>query len=101
MSRAADDVAIVRPAAGWSWEPVNWHALFAGEEGDAERWLIEPVLPIGRQVAIYSEPKVGKSLLSVDMSAGLASGRGALGGPACEPTRVLYIDARDDARGFA
>ena len=80
---------------------VNWEGLFAGEDQATGEWLVEPVIPSGRQVALYGDAKAGKSLLALDLAAGLASGRGVLRRRAGEPIAVLYLDqemSRDDLR---
>ena len=38
-----------------------------------EEWVIEPIVPKGRQVAVYSPPKDGKSLFALDSSAAAAA----------------------------
>jgi RecA-family ATPase len=47
---------------------------------------------VGRQVAIFSPPKEGKSLLALDVCAAAATGGPILGRPASEPLSVVYID---------
>lgn len=75
---------------------VNWHELWADEEEDA--WLLEPLIPAGGQTVIYSKPKVGKSLLMLEVAAALASGRSVLGNAPAEPVRVLYVDHENRLR---
>jgi hypothetical protein len=79
---------------------INWETLFSDEQEVGE-WLVEPLIPSGRQVALYGDAKAGKSLLALDLAAGLASGRGVLRRPAGAPVTVLYLDqemTRDDLR---
>jgi hypothetical protein len=71
-------------------QPIDWMML-ADRERSAQ-WLIEPVLPKGRLVALYAAGKAGKSLLSLDMALALATGREILKRPAGPPEAVLYID---------
>lgn len=72
-------------------EPVDWTGLW--NEGETnEEWLAEPLIPRGRQVAVYSPAKLGKSLLALDMAAAMAAGRPVLGFPAGTPVTVLYLD---------
>lgn len=60
-----------------------------------QEWIVEPVLPARRLVALYSPPKMGKSLLMLEIAAAVASGREVLGTvPA--PRRVLYVDFEND-----
>lgn len=56
-------------------------------------WLLEPLIPAGGQTVLYSEPKLGKSLLALEIAAGLAEGnRGLLGIVVGDPIHVLYVD---------
>ena len=60
-----------------------------------QEWIVEPILPARRLVALYSPPKMGKSLLMLEIAAAVASGREVLGSvPA--PRRVLYVDFEND-----
>jgi hypothetical protein len=80
-----------------SWvEPLDW-AAFLADEDSPSAWLAEPILPAGAQVAIWARAKVGKSLLLLDVSAALASGRPLLGGSAVEPVHVVYVDMENPA----
>jgi RecA-family ATPase len=79
-------------------EPIDW-AEFWSEKVPEPEWLIEPIVPAGRQVALYSVPKTGKSLLGLDASAAAATGRSILGQHRRNPVSVVYIDqemSRDD-----
>lgn len=77
--------------AGWA-APVDWATFWASETPDQE-WLIEPILPAHRQVAIFSRAKTGKSLLALDAAAALATGRPLLGAtPGAPPRDVVYLD---------
>jgi len=77
-------------------QQLDWHALWADET--EEEWIVEPLLPARRLVALYSAPKVGKSLLMLELAAAVATGREVLG---VTPTRrhVLYVDFENDPRG--
>ena len=79
-------------------EPIDWHQLWADGD-DQEHWLVEPLISASRLVSIYSSAKIGKSLLMLEIAAGLAAGRSVLGQPPAEPIRVLYIDFENDPRG--
>ncbi len=72
-------------------EPIVW-ADFWKRDHASHEWLVEPLIPIGRQVAVYSIAKVGKSLLSLEIAAAMATGCPVLGRPAQEPVSVVYID---------
>ena len=74
-------------------EPIDWPVFWAlNDTSEDAAWLIEPILPVGRQVAAYSVPKAGKSLLFLECAAGLATGRAVLDRPAGLPVDVIYID---------
>ena len=69
-------------------------------EIDDTQWLIEPIVPAHKSVALYAAGKTGKSLLVLDLVAAAASGRSVLGGAPLEtPIHILYVDqemTRDD-----
>ncbi len=60
-----------------------------------QEWIVEPILPARRLVALYSPPKMGKSLLMLEVAAAVASGREVLGTTPA-PRRVLYVDFEND-----
>lgn len=79
---------------------VDWAELWRHDPTSTD-WLLEPLLPRGRGIATYSPAKAGKSLLSLDASAKVATGRRCLDQPPGPPRSVLYIDAEmtlDDLR---
>jgi KaiC/GvpD/RAD55 family RecA-like ATPase len=76
---------------------IDWHELWAAE--DDEQWIVEPILPARRLVALYSPPKVGKSLLALELAAAVATGRQVLGITPDRPRKVLYVDFENDPRG--
>ena len=76
---------------------LDWQELW--DDDTEEEWIVEPLLPARRLVALYSAPKVGKSLLSLELAAGIASGRPLLGTPAQPPRTVLYVDFENDPVG--
>lgn len=49
---------------------INWHDLWA--DTSEEEWILEPLLPARRLVALYSAPKVGKSLLMLEIAQAVA-----------------------------
>lgn len=75
---------------------VDWEALWADES--EEEWIVEPILPARRLVAIYSAPKVGKSLLMLEVAVAVATGRKVLGVTPDRPRRVLYVDFENDPK---
>ncbi len=79
------------PSEVWGVKPIEWDAFWS-HESQAEGWLMEPVVAAGRQTAIYSTAKIGKSLLSLDISAAGSTGRSSLGQPAQDPIDVVYLD---------
>jgi len=76
---------------------LDWHALW--EEEDPEEWIVEPLIPARRLVALYSAPKVGKSLLMLELAVAVARGERVLGVVPDRPRRVLYVDFENDPRG--
>lgn len=73
---------------------LDWHELWARET--TEDWIIEPLLPARRLVALYSAPKVGKSLLMLELAVAIARGTSTLGVTPDRPRRVLYVDFEND-----
>lgn len=72
-------------------QPVSWPELWTREEGDS--WVLEPLIATGAQTVLYSAPKMGKSLLALEIAAKLARGTGyLLGQPLTTPKRVMYVD---------
>lgn len=75
---------------------LDWDALWA--EDDEEEWIHEPLLPARRSVVIYSAPKVGKSLLMLEMAVAISRGETFLDYTGRQ-VRVLYVDFENDPRG--
>lgn len=78
---------------------VDWAELWRDDEDEAEEWIVEPLLPARRLVALYSAPKVGKSLLMLEIAVAVSLGTGVLGVRIDRPRRVLYVDFENDPRG--
>lgn len=76
---------------------LDWHALWADER--QEEWVVEPVIALGRSVVLYAPAKVGKSLLMLELCAGIAAGRPVLGVTPERPHTVLYVDFENSPRG--
>lgn len=76
---------------------LDWHDLWAQE--DDEEWIVYPILPARRLVALFSPPKVGKSLLMLELAVAIARGEEVLGHKPKGPRRVLYVDFENDPRG--
>ena len=71
---------------------MNLDKVITAEFDDAQ-WLIEPIIPAHRSVALYAAGKTGKSLLVLDFVTAAASGRPILGGAPLEtPIHILYVD---------
>lgn len=81
---ASLDVAELYPALNWSeiWEQAS----------DDPEWLVEPILERGRLYALFSKAGTGKSLLTLEIAAALASGRPVLDNAGGDPINVLYVD---------
>lgn len=81
----------IEPKADEWASPIDW-AAFWSTEPTTEDWLIEPIVAVGRQTAIYSLAKTGKSLLALEICAAAATGRSVLGFSPREPITVMYVD---------
>lgn len=73
------------------YQTLDWKEAFTANPNDID-WLVEPFIERGRSVAIYSPAKTGKSLLTLEIAAAIATGRPVLGNPPREPQPVLYVD---------
>jgi len=76
---------------------IDWRALF--EDETVDEWILEPLIPARRLVALYSPPKMGKSLLMLEIAVGISRGLTTLGAKVDRPYKVLYIDFENDPRG--
>ncbi len=76
---------------------LDWHELWADDT--EEEWILEPLLPARRLVALYSAPKVGKSLLMLEIAVGISKGALTLGAQVPRPFTVLYVDFENDPKG--
>lgn len=80
--------------------PIHWPDFWA-QEHTVEDWLIEPLVPRSRQVALWASHKTGKSLITLEMAAAAATGRSCLGNPPSPCIDVIYLDfemTEDDLR---
>ncbi len=59
-------------------QPIDWTAFWLNDAPEVE-WSMEPLVPAGRQVAVYGAAKDGKSLLALDGAAAEASGGSVFG----------------------
>jgi AAA domain len=92
-----DDEEDAPPGVRDRFPALDWHQLWDAE--DEEEWVVEPILPARRLVALYSAPKVGKSLLMLELAVAIARGTAVLGYQPDRPRRVLYVDFENDPRG--
>jgi AAA domain len=76
---------------------LDWHKLWADQT--EQEWIHNPLLPARRLVAIYSAPKIGKSLLMLEMAVTLSRGEQFLGHTPSKRYRVLYVDYENDPLG--
>lgn len=72
-------------------EPICW-ADFWKREQIADDWLLEPIIPRGRQIALWAQHKTGKSLLTIELAAALATGTPCFGTPAKPAIDIIYLD---------
>ena len=81
-----DDIAAL-------YEPLDWAELWQTAKAEPD-WLVPQVIERGRSYSLVARSKVGKSLISLDMVAALATGRALLGRPNPHPgpVRVMYLD---------
>lgn len=91
LATAGQAAAEARRARDGGPQPIDWPAFWSREH-IGEDWLVEPVLPRGRQVALWASHKTGKSLITLEMAAGLATGRAVLAQPEGPPVDVVYLD---------
>lgn len=75
----------------------DWLRVFTEVDPDPE-WLVEPLVERGRQVAFFSEAKAGKSLVWLEIAAGLVRGNPVLGNPSRKPITIVYIDQENTKR---
>lgn len=67
-----------------------WDSVTEGAD-----WLVYPLIERGRATTMYAPAGEGKSLVSLEIAAGLAAGRSALGQP-MSPMNVVYWDYEND-----
>lgn len=101
---AAGPVPMVAPVgesgneelASGEFHALDWVAL--DTEDYVQEWVVEGFLPARRAMALYSAPKLGKSLLMLEMAAHVSIGSDFLG-MATTACTVLYVDHENDPRG--
>jgi hypothetical protein len=70
---------------------VDWSELFTREPAE-HQWVIEPLIPAGRAIALWAPAKAGKSAVLMAALMAACSGRSVLGAPPTDPVDVLYLD---------
>jgi hypothetical protein len=70
---------------------VDWKTFWSLEHA-TEEWLAKPLIAKGRQTALFAGAKTGKSWLTLNVVAALASGKPILGQPAQPSIHCLYLD---------
>jgi hypothetical protein len=91
---ALDDSTDHSAAVRRAFPTLDWHALWADDAG--EEWILQPLIAARRGVALFSPPKVGKSLLALEIAAGVARGERTLGAVPDRAHHVLYVDHEND-----
>jgi hypothetical protein len=71
--------------------PIDWPTFWTQERPE-EDWTLSPIVPRGRQVAFYADPKLGKSLLALDGCAAASTGRSVFGQEPGPVIDIVYID---------
>jgi AAA domain len=99
---SSDDLTKV--ASRFAETRINWESLWTDVNSEPD-WLVEPLIERGRQVAVFSEAKAGKSLAMLEWSLALAIGKDPVSKEdGRKPVRVLYVDkenTKEDIRGRA
>lgn len=74
--------------------PIDWYELLSKPPSGPD-WLLKPFIARGKIVSLYSKPKVGKSLVVLNLLHRVLTGTHLDGSPA-EPSTVLYLDHEND-----
>jgi hypothetical protein len=70
---------------------VNWKEFWT-QEHTTEDWICKPLIARGRQTAIFAGAKTGKSWLTLNAVAALATGKPIFGQALQPPVNCLYLD---------
>lgn len=70
---------------------VDWGDFWARDHAIQE-WIVWPLIPKGRAVALFAAAKAGKSTIVLAALAAAACGRKVLGTWDTEPVSILYLD---------
>jgi hypothetical protein len=71
---------------------IDWPDFWSKDRAE-QQWVIWPLVPAGRAVALYAPAKAGKSTILLAAVAAAVTGHSAFGGdPPDQPPTVLYMD---------
>ena len=70
---------------------VDWKT-FWNQDHIEEDWIAKPLIARARQTALFAGAKTGKSWLTLNVVAALATGKSILGHPPVAQVHVLYLD---------
>lgn len=71
---------------------------FLSQGSEAIEWIIPGLLPKGETALLTAMPKVGKTLLAVDLAFCLATGESSFLGESHKPAKVLFISVDESPR---
>ena len=71
---------------------------FLSQGSEAIDWIIPGLLPKGETVLLTAMPKVGKTLLAVDLAFCLATGENSFLGESHKPAKVLFVSTDESRR---
>ncbi|MCL2313367.1 MAG: AAA family ATPase, partial [Firmicutes bacterium] len=71
---------------------------FMNLELPPDEMVIDPIMPVGGIMLLYAKPGVGKSMVTLSIAHGIASGTNALCWNMPKPRCVLYVDGEMDGR---
>lgn len=97
LRRKTADAGETRDETGLIDWPVFWEQPFVPED-----WLIRPLLPRGRSIAMYCVAGIGKSELTLYIATRAAMGLAVLDRDDAEPLEIVYLDyemTENDLRG--
>lgn len=89
-SRCQNSPVSANPSPLDAVDEINWEDFWSTPL-EAPVYLLFPLLPQGRTVTVYAEPKAGKSLLGLEVSVKVATG-GVMWGQELLRGHVIYVD---------
>lgn len=78
------------PELSWA-HLIDWPAFWELDHS-AQEWVMWPMVPAGRAVALFAPAKAGKSTVTLAAAAAAACGQPIYGSRQSEPVHVLYLD---------